>query len=160
MDTGFPAERTHFFQASIKSAQPFPAQNCGHEFYGHEDFLKYERQRKNQKRKILFPSVVAVPASFRQLGAAPVRGGQAHCGSCARSLKAPGVHRPCCAQCCYANAMAMSWTKKFGKREKTLTPKTRFSILEFTKDPRPLYYKTPPYVFYHKNECSKAVFGP
>ena len=38
MDMGFPAERTHFFQASIKLAQPFPARNCGHEFYGHEDF--------------------------------------------------------------------------------------------------------------------------
>ena len=25
MDMGFPAERTHFFQASIKLAQPFPA---------------------------------------------------------------------------------------------------------------------------------------
>ena len=36
---GFPAERRHFFQVSIKLSQPFPAlQNCGHEFYGHEDF--------------------------------------------------------------------------------------------------------------------------
>ena len=32
--------------------------------------------------------------------------------------------------------------------------------LDFTKDLRPLYYKTPPCVFFHKNVCSKAVFGP
>ena len=37
MDMGFPAERTHFLQVSIKLAQ-FRPQNCGHEFYGHEDF--------------------------------------------------------------------------------------------------------------------------
>ena len=28
--------------------------------------------------------------------------------------------------------------------------------LDFTKDPRPLYYKTPPCVFYQKNVCGKA----
>ena len=32
--------------------------------------------------------------------------------------------------------------------------------LDFTKDPRPLHYKTPPSAFYHKNVRSKAVFGP
>ena len=31
---------------------------------------------------------------------------------------------------------------------------------DFTKDPWPLYYKTPPCAFYHKNVRSKAVFGP
>ena len=40
-----------------------------------------------------------------------------------------------------------------GRREKS-------QHLDFTKDPRPLYYKTPPYVFYHKNVRSKAVFCP
>ena len=35
----FPAERTHFFRASIKNWRThFWPQNCGHEFYGHEDF--------------------------------------------------------------------------------------------------------------------------
>ena len=29
--------------------------------------------------------------------------------------------------------------------------------VDFTTDPRPLYYKTPPCVFYHKNVRSKAV---
>ena len=43
-----------------------------------------------------------------------------------------------------------------GKRPPT--PKTRSQHLDFTKDPRPLYYKTPPCAFYHKNVCSKAVF--
>ena len=32
--------------------------------------------------------------------------------------------------------------------------------LDFTKDPGPLYCKTPLCAFYHKNVCSKAVFGP
>ena len=39
-------------------------------------------------------------------------------------------------------------------------PRQDSAFLDFTKDPRPLYYKTPPCVFYHKNVCSKAVFGP
>ena len=39
-------------------------------------------------------------------------------------------------------------------------PQDKIQHLVFTKDPRPLYYKTPPCVFYHKNVCSKAVFGP
>ena len=48
----------------------------------------------------------------------------------------------------------------FGRREKTPTPKTRDQHLNFTKDPRPLYYKTPSRAFYHKIVRSKAVFGP
>ena len=32
--------------------------------------------------------------------------------------------------------------------------------LDFTKDPRPLYYKTPPCAFYHKNLRGEAVVGP
>ena len=39
-------------------------------------------------------------------------------------------------------------------------PQDKNQHLDFTKDPRPLYYKTPPCAFYHKNVCSKAVFGP
>ena len=51
---------------------------------------------------------------------------------------------------------AINW-----KKEKTPThPQDKSQHLDFTKDPRPLYYKTPPCVFYHKNVCSKAVFGP
>ena len=39
-------------------------------------------------------------------------------------------------------------------------PQDKIQRLDFTKDPRPLYYKTPPCVFCHKNVRSKAVFGP
>ena len=39
-------------------------------------------------------------------------------------------------------------------------PQDKIQHLDFTKDTRPLYYKTPPCVVYHKNVCSKAVFGP
>ena len=39
-------------------------------------------------------------------------------------------------------------------------PQDKIQHLDFTKDPRPLYYKTPPCVFYHKDVSSKAVFGP
>ena len=39
-------------------------------------------------------------------------------------------------------------------------PQDKIQRLDFTKDPQPLYYKTPPCVFYHKNVRSKAVFGP
>ena len=51
----------------------------------------------------------------------------------------------------------------------TLLPETVFGPfptqdkiqhLDFTKDPRPLYYKTPACLFYHKKVRSKAVFGP
>ena len=46
------------------------------------------------------------------------------------------------------------------KRGKDPHPQDKIRQLDFTKDPRPLYYKTPPCVFYHKNVRSKAVFGP
>ena len=46
------------------------------------------------------------------------------------------------------------------KKGKDPHPQDKIQHLDFTKDPRPLYYKTPPCVFYHKNVCSKAVFGP
>ena len=46
------------------------------------------------------------------------------------------------------------------RREKTPTPKRRFSIWTLLRTPGPLYYKTPPCVFCHKNVRSKAVFGP
>ena len=39
--------------------------------------------------------------------------------------------------------------KRIGRREKTPT-----------NDPRPLYYKTPPCAFYHKNVRSRGRFGP
>ena len=39
-------------------------------------------------------------------------------------------------------------------------PPDKIQHLDFTKDPRPLYYKTPPCAFYHENVCSKAVFSP
>ena len=49
---------------------------------------------------------------------------------------------------------------RFGKKGKNPHPQDKIEHLDFTKDPRPLYYKTPPCVFYHKSVCSKAVFGP
>ena len=51
----------------------------------------------------------------------------------------------------------MTWKKGEDPR-----PQDKIQHLDFAKvlDPRPLYYKTPPCVFYHKNVCSKAVFGP
>ena len=39
-------------------------------------------------------------------------------------------------------------------------PQDKLQHLDFTEDPWPLYYKTPPSAFYHKNVHSKAVFGP
>ena len=48
----------------------------------------------------------------------------------------------------------------FWKKGKDPHPQDKIQHLDFTKDPRPLYYKTPPCVFYHKNVRSKAVFGP
>ena len=44
------------------------------------------------------------------------------------------------------------------KKGKDPHPQDKIQHLDFTKDPRPLYYKTPPCVFYHKIVCSKAVF--
>ena len=46
------------------------------------------------------------------------------------------------------------------KKGKDPHPQDKIQHLDFTKDPRPLYYRTPPCVFYHKNVRSKAVFGP
>ena len=46
------------------------------------------------------------------------------------------------------------------KKGKDPHPQDKIQHLDFTKDPRPLFYKTPPCAFYHKNVCSKAVFGP
>ena len=46
------------------------------------------------------------------------------------------------------------------KKGKDPHPQDKSQQLDFTKDPRPLYYKTPPCVLYHKNVRSKAVFGP
>ena len=37
------------------------------------------------------------------------------------------------------------------KKGKDPHPQDKIQHLDFTKDPRPLYYKTPPCVFYHKN---------
>ena len=50
--------------------------------------------------------------------------------------------------------------KRNWKKGKDPHPQDKIQHLDFTKDPRPLYYKSPPCVFYHKNVCSKAVFGP
>ena len=41
MDMGFSCRKSAFFQASIKLTHPFPAQNCGQKFCGHEDFSEY-----------------------------------------------------------------------------------------------------------------------
>ena len=48
----------------------------------------------------------------------------------------------------------------FWKKGKDPHPQDKMQHLDLTKHPRPLYYKTPPCVFYHKNVRSKAVFGP
>ena len=43
----------------------------------------------------------------------------------------------------------------------TTLEQDKMQHLDFTKEPRPLYYKTPPCVFFlHTNVRSKAVFGP
>ena len=54
------------------------------------------------------------------------------------------------------------WTKG-----KDPHPQDKSQHLDFTKDPRPLYYKTPPCVFYHKmsvvrpfSVLSKDEIGP
>ena len=52
------------------------------------------------------------------------------------------------------------WGGIFWKKGKDPHPQDKIQHLDFTKDPRPLYYKTPSCAFYHKNVCSKAVFGP
>ena len=53
-----------------------------------------------------------------------------------------------------------SGTKKIRKKGKDPHPQDKIQHLDFTKDPRPLYYKTPPCAFYHNNVRSKAVFSP
>ena len=42
------------------------------------------------------------------------------------------------------------------KKGKDPHPQDKIQHLDFTKDPRPCYYKTPPSAFYHNN----AVVGP
>ena len=56
----------------------------------------------------------------------------------------------------------LSWgvLELIGRREKNPHPQDKIQHVDFTKDTRPLYYKTPPCAFYHKNVRSKAVFGP
>ena len=39
-------------------------------------------------------------------------------------------------------------------------PQDKIQHLDFIKDPRPPYYKTPPCVLLPQNVRSKAVFGP
>ena len=39
----------------------------------------------------------------------------------------------------------------YWKKGKDPHPQDEIQHLDFTKDPRPLYYKTPPCAFYHKN---------
>ena len=46
------------------------------------------------------------------------------------------------------------------KKGKDPHPKNKSQHLDFTKDPRPLYYKTPPCVFHHKDVRRKAIFRP
>ena len=48
---------------------------------------------------------------------------------------------------------------QFWKKGKDPRPQDKIQHLDFTKDPRPLYYKTPPCAFYHKNVRSEAIFG-
>ena len=46
------------------------------------------------------------------------------------------------------------------KKGKDPHPQDKIQNLVFTKDPRPLYYKSPPCAFYHKSVRSKAAFAP
>ena len=57
----------------------------------------------------------------------------------------------------YCDTFLRSWKKG---NDPHPHPQDKIQHLDFTKDPRPLYYKTPPCAFYHNNVCSKAVFGP
>ena len=50
-------------------------------------------------------------------------------------------------------------SSKDWKKGKDPHPQDKIQHLDFTKDPRPLYYKTPLCALYHKNVRSKAVFG-
>ena len=60
----------------------------------------------------------------------------------------------------FGNLRITIWEALSWKKGKDPHPQDKSQYLDFTKDPRPLYYKTPPCVFYHKNLRSKAVFGP
>ena len=60
----------------------------------------------------------------------------------------------------WAGLRVARWITHVWKKGKDPHPQDEIQHLDFTKDPRPLYYKTPPCVLYHKNVCSKAVFGP
>ena len=58
-------------------------------------------------------------------------------------------------------------TPKFGRRGQDPHPQDEIQHLDFTKDPRPLHYKTPPCAFYHKmsvvkpfSVLSKDEIGP
>ena len=57
------------------------------------------------------------------------------------------------------NPGVCNWRKR-KESSKDPHPQDKIQHLDCTKDPRPLYYKTPPCVFHHKNVRSKAVFGP
>ena len=45
------------------------------------------------------------------------------------------------------------------KKGKDPHPQDKIQHLDFTKDPRPLYYKTPPCAFYHKNVRTKLALS-
>ena len=59
---------------------------------------------------------------------------------------------------------------KFGREETAPTPTLSALLrkwpvllrmdLVLTKDPRPVYYQTPPCLFYHKLALRKAILGP
>ena len=162
--------------------RPFPPQNCGHEFYGHEDFSEklgsrpsresggkvgqikyienptcmkglYKKSRKPStdqtkslwcdspilKKKLLpgWPRFGSIRLRFGVVAvrAVPVVG----TGGSSGEGGFPVFH----------------W-----KKGKDPHPQDKIQHLDFTKDPRLLYYKTPSCVFCHKNVCNKAVFGP
>ena len=48
----------------------------------------------------------------------------------------------------------------YRKKGKDPHPQDKIQHLDFAEEPRPLYYKTPPCIFYHKSVRSKAVLGP
>ena len=69
-----------------------------------------------------------------------------------------------CVQLESAAAVVLHWKwvseSEIWKKGKDPHPQDKIQHLDFTKDPRPTYYKTPPCAFSHKNVRSKAVFGP
>ena len=53
-----------------------------------------------------------------------------------------------------------TWNEKFRdlqswKKGKDPHPQDKIQHLDFTKDPQPLYYKTPPCAFYHKMSVAR-----